>query len=242
MLYVIIGMGLFLLALGFIVNANNARYLLAGYNTMSEENRKKVDIHGLIRYLRRFQTFLGVTIIVFGLALTWIFGEVAGGLFLAVYPIVAYMYFIWDSRKFSPGLSRKGQWFALISLVATLAFLGYLFVQGLGEDKLLVGDNAIILEGSYGAELQAGDIRNVSLVDNLPPIAMKSNGFALGAIRKGYFRTRDGETVKLILNSNQMPCIQITLTTGEKIYYTAADVAAETVYDQIRGAFPEVVE
>lgn len=240
MIYVIIGMGLFLMALGFVINVNNARYLLSGYNTMSEENRKKVDIHNLIPYLRKFQVFLGTSLIVIGLLLVWLLGEVAGGIFLAVYPILAYVYFIWDSRKFSQGLKHTWHWVSTISLAATLVFLGFLFFQGLREDRLVVAENLLILEGTYGGEFRARDIRNVSLVDNLPPIAMKTNGFALGAIRKGRFRTRDGEIVKLVLNSNQMPCVLITLTSGEKIYYTASDVQGEAIYDQIRGALPGV--
>lgn len=241
MTYVIIGMGLFLVAIGFVVNVKNARYLLSGYNTMSEENRKKVDIDSLIAYLRKFQVFLGLSLIVFGLALIWLFGEIAGALFLAIYPIVAYMYFIWDSRKFSRGLPHRWHWVSIIILVAALVFVGVLFASGLKEDKLLVAEDAIIVEGSYGSKLATTDIRSVVLVDSIPPIVMKSNGFAVGAIRKGYFKTRDGEVVRLILNSSQVPCILITLTTGEKIYYAAADVAGADIYDQIRVAFPEVV-
>ena len=41
MIYVIIGMSVLFVAIGFLVTERNAKYLLAGYNTMSEEERKK---------------------------------------------------------------------------------------------------------------------------------------------------------------------------------------------------------
>lgn len=45
------------IALAFILTENNAKYLLAGYNTMSPEERKKVDIKGLIAYFKSFLFF-----------------------------------------------------------------------------------------------------------------------------------------------------------------------------------------
>jgi hypothetical protein len=241
MIYVIIGLGLLLIVLGLVINVNNARYLLSGYNTMSEENRKKVDIHNLIPCLKKFQLFLGISLIIVGVNLVLLFGEVVGALFLAVYPIVAYVYLIIYSRKFSPGLNHTRHWVSAIALVATLVFLGYQFFVGLREDRLIVKENTIVLEGRYGFELDVTDVRSVGLVEKLPPITMKDGGFALEAIRKGYFRTSDGERVRLILNSVEKPYILITLTSGDKIYYASRDVAVDTIYNQIRGSFPQLV-
>lgn len=240
MIYVIIGMGLFFVALGFIVNVKNARYLLSGYNTMTQESRKKVDIHSLIPYFRKFHIFLGVTFVLIGILLVWLAGEIAGGIFLAIYPVVAYMFFIWDSRRFSRELKQQWHWAAVVVLGVVLVVVSALFILALREDKLIVTKDAVILEGSYGQEIPAGDIASIALIRELPPIAAKTNGFALGTILKGNFRTREGDTVKLILNSDQRPCILITLASGEKIYYAAKHMPVETIYARMQHELPQL--
>src|SRR5690606_38169549 len=107
MIYTLIGMSLLFVAIGFIVTENNAKYLLSGYSTMSGEERKKVNIKEYIPYFKKFHIFLGASFLVFGLALTYFIDEIAGGIFLAVYPILAYIYFIVSSSKYSKGLSTK---------------------------------------------------------------------------------------------------------------------------------------
>lgn len=240
MIYVIIGMGLFFVALGFIVNVKNARYLLSGYNTMSEANRKKVDINSLIPYLRKFHIFLGVSLALIGSLLVWIAGEIAGGIFVVVYPVVAYMFLILDSRRFSKDLGHKWHLLAVAVLGGVLIFVLFLFAQALTEDKLNVTEGTVVLEGSYGQEIPAEDIESITLIPNLPPIATKANGFALGTVLKGYFKTRDGEVVKLILNSDRTPVILIKLASGEKIYYAAREIPGEEIYARMQRELPSL--
>ena len=42
------------LALAFLINKDNARYLLAGYNTMGEEERKKFPIDNYLIFFKKF--------------------------------------------------------------------------------------------------------------------------------------------------------------------------------------------
>lgn len=100
MLYILIGMGLFFVALGFLLTENNAKYLLAGYNTLNEEKRKKVNIKGYLQFFRRFHIFLGGTFLIFGLIAHFYFGEMITGITISLYPIIAYAYFIWKGTKY----------------------------------------------------------------------------------------------------------------------------------------------
>jgi len=45
--------GLLYLAIGFFINKNNARYLLAGYNTMDEEKRQKFPIDNYLVFFKK---------------------------------------------------------------------------------------------------------------------------------------------------------------------------------------------
>lgn len=78
MIAVFVGMSLLFIAIGFIVTENNAKYVLSGYNTMNEEDRKKVDIKKYIPYFRNFHIFLGISYLVLGLTLTFFINENAG--------------------------------------------------------------------------------------------------------------------------------------------------------------------
>ena len=44
-------------AIGYFINKENSKYLLSGYNTMSNEEREKFDIEG---YLKIFKPFLKI--------------------------------------------------------------------------------------------------------------------------------------------------------------------------------------
>jgi len=44
MIFIIILLSLLFIVIGFIVTENNAKSLLSGYNTMSEEDRKLFDL------------------------------------------------------------------------------------------------------------------------------------------------------------------------------------------------------
>ena len=41
-------------SLALCINKNNAKYLLAGYNTMSTEQREKFDIDGFLIFFKKF--------------------------------------------------------------------------------------------------------------------------------------------------------------------------------------------
>lgn len=93
----------------------------------------------------------------------------------------------WRSKKYSEGLNTKWNNEAIFILTGTLAFVICLFEIGFQEDKLIIHSDKIELDGSYGEAVILTDNESIKLVDNLPKITMKKNGFALGNINKGYF-------------------------------------------------------
>lgn len=106
MIYITSGISLLFLAIGFILTKNNAKYLLAGYNTMSEEKRRQLDIQPFLLYFRKFHIFLGLSFFIISSILIYVVSEKAGGLFISIYPILAYLYFFWSSAKYTKGINR----------------------------------------------------------------------------------------------------------------------------------------
>jgi hypothetical protein len=192
-----------------------------------------------ISYFKRFDLFLGISSISIGLILNS-FSENASGVFIAIYPILAYIYFIAKSRQYYLGKASKWNSVGLIVISATLVFVITLLALGFEEDHLIVHTDGISIEGSYGEDISYTEIESIQLVDQLPAIIYKSNGFALGSIQKGYFKTKSGEEVKLIVNDEQNLYIVIVMKDGQKIYYGAKKKSNEDLFAEMRNALPEV--
>ncbi|MES2240103.1 MAG: DUF3784 domain-containing protein [Bacteroidota bacterium] len=229
----LIGISLLFIAIGFIVTENNAKYLLSGYNTMSEEERKKVDIKAYIPYCRKFHIFLGVSYFLIGSLLNYFIDQNAAGIFIGVYPIIAYIYFVATSAKyFNSKKNRIGVYILLGISVFIIGFLG----RDFQENKLIIYPNSIEIEGTYGEIVPKNKIKSIELVNDKPKIIRRTNGFSLGTIKKGYFKTDKGETVKLILNADNKPYILLTKLDGKKIYYSSKEESNEKLLQKIKSA------
>ncbi len=169
-------------------------------------------------------------------------GKDVGGVFLGVYPLLAYAYFLWTSRKYFKHIKSSGKQAILgfSILAATIILVGSIFFYGYQEDELVWEDGHIEFEGFYGEKLNPSEIRSVQLIDTLPNIAIRSNGFSSGSVHKGYFKTEDGKEIKLILNSENEPYIWISTKDGRDIYYSAGKNENLEIYGKVISTFPEL--
>lgn len=216
---VILLAGLFLL-IGFSVTKSNARYLLAGYNTMPEEQRANFDIENYLKVFRRFFIVLSVSIVAgFGLLEQLVSGE-AAFIFVVMLPVISLPYLVLKSKDFDHGSGKANRmksayWGVGVMGIVFIGSVG-LFYMGLADNNIKLREEALVIDGMYGQEVPYIHIKTVEVVDQLPEISMKTNGFALGGSRKGYFKTKDGKQVKLLVN--QAPPL-LKLTTNKAIIY-----------------------
>ena len=95
-----ITMSLAYLSLGIFINKENSRYLLAGYNTMSDEERSKFDIEGYLHFIKPFFISLEAFLL-----FTWILLDifVEFGLAIVIWILIQippYIYFVYRSVRF----------------------------------------------------------------------------------------------------------------------------------------------
>ena len=221
MVYVIIFLSLLFAGVGFLINANNAENLLAGYNTLSTEQRKNVDLHGYLRLFKKFHLFLGISVLVIGLGLYVLADESVLILFMTIYPILAYLIFIIIGFRFDQNPSDLKKYAGVLVLVISLILVIYMMMQGMKENELIILEDKISMEGMYGEQIAFKEIDEIKLVDRLPEITKKTNGFAVGAVRKGHFKTEGGEKVKLMLNGDQVPLIYIRKKDATVLYFSS---------------------
>lgn len=232
-IYLLLGISVLFIAIGFIVTEKNAKYILSGYNTMSQAEQDKVNIKSGIRYFKKFHIFLGISLFIIGAVLNYFKPDWAG-IFIVVYPILTYIYLAITSAKYNQNNSKSTK-FSILVLIGILIFIVFLWFDGYKKDTLTFDTHKIEISGEYGETIEADQIKSIQLVDKLPEISYKTNGFASGTVSKGYFKTQNGEKVKLILNnSNNSPYILIIKKDGEKIYYSSKNDSDSILFNEIK--------
>ncbi|MEN9928223.1 MAG: hypothetical protein RLZZ231_144 [Bacteroidota bacterium] len=236
MIIAIVILSTLFIGIAFIVTESNAKYLLSGYNTMSEKERAHFDIKSFVPYFRKFHLVLGSLLFVFSLLIYFQINSDWAMLFLGVFPIISYVYFIWKSNQFYFEKTKKqniSSYIAMIVMASICVVVLYEFQKGLKNNEVIMHPTKIEITGEYGAELDLKTIKSINLVDSLPEISNKLNGFALETIKKGYFKTATQEKVVLLINSTKTPLILITKTNGEKIYYSSKDKSNKPIFDAL---------
>ena len=94
-------MSLSYLTVAFVVTPTNARYLLAGYNTMSEEKRRAFDIDGYLRvvfkpFFKRLSLFPTFSL----LALTTVLETKDTIVVWSIIQSLPFIWFVWRSYAF----------------------------------------------------------------------------------------------------------------------------------------------
>ncbi|WP_254413054.1 DUF3784 domain-containing protein [Dyadobacter diqingensis] len=220
--------------IAFTVTKKNARYLLSGYNTMSESQRAMVDIDGYLHFFKRFHLILSSSLLLLVL-LTGLISKNLAGIIMGTYPLLAYGYFIVKSRKYFSKVrnEKKSTVIALAILGATVLFVGALSYAGFKNSQIVFDKNSLEITGMYGKKFERAKILDVKLVNSLPEITMKSDGFAAGDFSKGYFRTKDRKTVRLFVNKQETPMLLLNTTEGE-IYFSSSEKSSEDLLREIQ--------
>lgn len=92
--------------------------------------------------------------------------------------------------------------------------------------RITVGEETVKISGVYGREIPVTDIISVDLLDEMPPIAMRTNGSDTGNQAKGHFKFKNGEKCMLFIHK-KAPYIQLRTTTN--LYYLNLSDKEKTV-------------
>jgi len=87
-------------AIGYFTNKENAKYLLTGYNTMSDEERKKFDIENYIVFFKAFFKKQSVYSLLVSPVLHLMFDDEKAILIWSLYITIAIVYLYIKSKKF----------------------------------------------------------------------------------------------------------------------------------------------
>lgn len=210
--------------IGFIITKSNTPHLLSGYNTMSAQEQQSVDIDSYLRFFKRFHLILGLSLFG-GVCLLSLINNNWASVFMTVYPLVAYFYFLIKGTSFYQRLSGNSKVMTYLVggiLATTIAGLLVFSFTDYKSSELTLHGQKLEINGSFGISLSRQEVYQQELVDQLPPISYKTNGFAAGDYAKGSFKTKDGRAVRLFVNKRLSPHLLIKSARGD-IYYNHDD-------------------
>lgn len=225
-------LGLFMIGLGFLVKL--APDLIAGYNTMSKEKKKNVDIKGLSGFMRNGFIIIGLLLIIGCYFFKWLgFTLIADSMMLIVIP-VGVMVLVIGSQKFDHNNTKNTKWTYIILGLVFLFVIG-LLTYGSTPSKAMYGHETIRFSGMHGFEISMGEIEKIELSDKLPTIQLRSNGFSFGTVKKGFFKLDEFGKCRLLLHSEAAPYLILTKNKGDKIIINFKDkLETERVYERMK--------
>lgn len=233
MIWVILLLPLLYVAIGFILTEKNAPTLMSGYNTLSDEEKAAYPLAASVRFFKRFHWGMGLLSLLGGVCF-WVldYPELALNT-VVLFPLLAYGYFIYRQMRYAPKSQKTLMRFVFVLLLVVTAGVGFLFVYGAQPNTLQLRDTVLIIDGMYGVSLPKEQISGIQLTDSLPKIRMKTNGYATANLHKGFFRTKDGRTLRLFLSDRDAAMLHIQLVAGKDIYYQSPDENAEALYEKV---------
>lgn len=236
MIVPIIILSLIFIGISYLINQNNAKDLLSGYNTMSDVEKQNFDIATYVPYFKKFNLFLGLSLFLISIFILYLVNSDWSGIFMGTYPIFCYTYFIWKSNQFYLQKTKKQNIITSVLIIFMITILGLIlfeFNNTLNDNEIKIGNNKLEITGDYGCEIELKNIESITLENKIPEISSKTNGAALEITKKGYFNTKENQNVKLLINSNKKPIILITTKDKKKIFYSAKEKSNKEIYNDI---------
>ena len=135
--------------------------------------------------------------------------------------IFGYLFYL---QKYDHNKKSKAETILFIVIAfITLSVTIIVFSLGREANEIKINDKTIVIDGSFGTTIKREEIKNIELVYDLPEISLRINGYSDGsAIKKGDFKLKNGEKVKLYIQSKSGPYIKIS-TIKNEIYINYKD-------------------
>lgn len=224
--------GLIFFAIGLAVHKFKWYFLISGYNTMSKEKQKNVDVEALGRLVGIYSYANGGAFILAG-----ILHELGYGIFIVpvtIFTMVSTLYMIIKSQKYDKNESGSKQALVgIVIMVITIIFVGVMMYRSVQPTKVTFLDEGIQIHGMYGDIYQWESIESSTLIEELPNIKVRTNGSALGSHLKGNFIMEELGPVKLHVNGQYPPYIHMEVKGRNVIFNTINSDDTEKILDEI---------
>lgn len=233
-MYDSIFIGVILIIIGVVINRFNLFCLVAGYNTLSKENKEKYDIKSYTQFQEKVLVITGFTIIsLFFIASFFDKNYLVIDIVTALI-IIDVIILMFVSKKFiisTFSINRRNY----IITILTVLFLFCIFYLGIKEPVFTTNKNNLTSNGIYSINICYSNIKEIKLDHQLPIITSRVNGFSFMGHNKGYFNSKEYGSVKLLINRN-IPIYIYIITKNGDIYIINKENKQQTniLYNSIK--------
>ncbi len=201
--------------------------LISGYNMLSKEKREQIDIKPVAQLMRRYMIAMGAGIMTLAPLFRWL----GWGDYLSLYYIILIvggctLMIVHVHHKTRGYLFSSGKLVIGLTIGIAVLICGFIFYS-LKEPRIEIENNQLTVSGLYGKEITLSSIEQVELLDALPSVEMRTNGFSLAHVHKGYFRLAGIPKALFFLQSNTPPYLVIHLS-GEPPVFINRKSSEET--------------
>jgi hypothetical protein len=228
--------GLSFIALGFLVKA--FPMLIAGYNTMSHKERAQVDIKGVSSLMRNVFWIMGLTIALGSYLLNLLGLSMVANAILPITIVGGVIIILAFTQKYNHNQpvnsTKKRPLIVYLVLGISFAIMGGITIWGLSPTKVNIHSKYIEITGIYGVDLYYEGVKSIELTNDIPKIKIRTNGFSIGSVNKGFYHLEEYGRSRLFLNSQNPPFIEITNHRDERIFINfRTDLKTKQKYQDI---------
>ena len=248
--YFNIGMGLFLIVMGWL--CYRFPNMINPYGGLPPERKALVDIDGLKKASFIILAVTGMLLVVTALLSTFkVISEIMSINVMTVLVLTMIVPIIIAMKKYN-GFGRdesgkipwrsemaskaasKATW-VIIGL--TMVFVAVVIATSSRPQQIAVGEDAVSISGMYGRDIPVSEIVSVELLEKMPSVKMRTNGSSTSKYNKGHFLLSNGEKCMMFIR-NEAPYIE--LRTTDNLYYLNGANEEETVklYEQLKSLKP----
>ncbi|MER2129114.1 DUF3784 domain-containing protein [Solibacillus sp.] len=234
-------LALLFIFLGFAMTKLKWYFLISGYNTMTKEQKQNVDVEGMAKLFGLYSYALAALFIVIGIVAYLEYANLILPLvalivvFTVIVVVKAQKYnhnLVDENGKWKKGASKNFKRPAIISII-TLIGVALIFYFALQPTEVNLTDDAIEIAGMYGDTYEFAKMKQLTLLEELPEIAMRTNGSAVGSKLEGYFKFENGEKAKLFVDKKFPPFIQFTNEGKTVIFNLSTEAETRALYEKL---------
>ncbi|MCM3766796.1 DUF3784 domain-containing protein [Neobacillus niacini] len=233
LLLVQLGMILMFLLLGWAMLQREAYWLISGFSTRPKEEQEELIANGFPQRTGKLMiaTAVGMVLLMplYWTSFAYTF-EVQFG-FMMVFLMGGLIYL----SKYEVPKKRKRSYIISTSLfVVVIGALGVLEYIAYQDYELIARGQSFEITGVYGDEWPYQEVTKVELLDEMPEVTLKQDGFGMSTIAKGRFKVKDYGSCLLFIRKETSPILYIEM--GKKKIFINAKTSEQTLewYEELK--------
>jgi hypothetical protein len=220
--------------LGFAIRKKKAYSLISGFNNRSEDEKQQLIQNGYPQKTGLWLILIAIgMIILLPLSFTsfpFRFEIQFGFLLLSTLSGTIYL-----SKYELPKKRKRSYIISSTIFIITLGLIITLFTFGEQKSEFILKENSFEITGMYGDEWRYSDIKEIKLLQNMPEITWKQNGFGTDRMAKGRFKVTGYGSSLLFIKKEQVSPV-LYLKVGNENIFINGETAEEVKdwYQQLR--------